>query len=66
MCNRSQKHLQALGLVIERLLANLVVLLDVDDDASEPTKEPVYAVQESALMGLPPWASPLVENHRGW
>lgn len=51
--------------MVERLLANLVALLDVDDDASEPAKESVYAVQESAPTGLPPWASPSVENHRG-
>ena len=48
----------------ECLLADLVVLLDVDDDASESAKKPVYAVQESALTELPPWASPSVENHR--
>ena len=53
-------------MTVERLLSDLVALLDVeDDDATDEMSERVLAVQESVRPGIPAWASSGCANHRG-
>ena len=53
-------------MTVERLLSDLVALLNVeDDDATDETSERVLAVQESVWPGIPAWASSGCANHRG-
>ena len=61
---RACKWSQATWMKVERLLVDLVALLDVNDSPEEPASDPLRAVQDHVAPGLPAWASAGAMDHR--
>ena len=63
------KRSQALGLSVEQLFDDLLVLLDEEPSEDAPVPDRILMTQDkgtAVTRGLPTWAHPEAQNHRSY